>query len=909
VLAHHTHFNKDKDIDLSGLHSQADYLLPLFVFDERTMELSGLPGYERRGPEARTQNYGFWKTGGYRARYVAESVYDLRSRLREVGSDLVIRFGIPEVVVTNFVRAFQERGDEVEGVWLQKEMTHDEVQVETEMARMLQGTGVPMRFVHGKTLVHPADLPFEIGDTPDVFTPFRKRVESLPNMVRPCFRAPKTWKSVPPLPETPDYALDVSYEVDVDGLSPRPPQEQSQQEGQVSFHDILRYLIAPVSENGPPSKQLTAHQLQERHSASAFPLRGGESSALERLDWYFVRGKSADSSRWGKADPPPVARYKQTRNNLVGHSYSTKMSPFLSYGSISPRQIWEALDYHERKFGEDRNTYWVRFELLWRDYFFWVSEKYGDLLYKLGGFEERSDPRQAEQKLAAGWWKTWDPKSAPRDHHISRLLEGRTGIPFVDANIIELRESGFMSNRGRQNVASFLTKDLGYDWRIGAEFFQSHLIDYDPTSNYGNWQYVAGVGNDPRASRHFNVVKQAKDYDSHGEYVKLWIPALRNLHADFCQTPWLLDAEERRSYGLKTTQMDIAWDAYPAAPMIESDTWRKHYERKEGVGSKMFGNPQEKVKDGRPKRGGNKRNAGVPPPPPPTSHNQNGGVTPGAFALSGAGQGPKLGPRGTGAVGAQASPYPPLNIPGRVAAPLHEIPPMTSNASASSARSASPFGVVRPQQAGGAVAVPNALASLGGGVSSTAFVSQMGGLSLGNGLPRGNAQNAPGPRAPDYVSPAHQHAQVAQQPPPGISPASAPQQPQPGYTSRAAGGAGVFGRSSAGLHTPMGQMGRSSPSMNGPGTPSNGYAAFSALSTTNSAGSAGTATPPPGIHGHRQAPPQPHSAMQQQQGYPQQLQQRPMQTQQRQPPQQQRSADQQTSWRRGPSWPAGTSRD
>ncbi len=95
-------------------------------------------------------------------------------------------------------------------------------------------------------------------------------------------------------------------------------------------------------------------------------------------------------------------------------------------------------------------------------------------------------------------------------------------------------------NRGRQNVASFLSKDLGYDWRIGAEFFQSHLIDYDPTSNYGNWQYVAGVGNDPRASRQFNTIKQAKDYDSHGDYVKMWIPALRNLHADYVHTPWLL---------------------------------------------------------------------------------------------------------------------------------------------------------------------------------------------------------------------------------------------------------------------------------------------------------------------------------------------------------------------------------
>ncbi|CEH16977.1 deoxyribodipyrimidine photolyase [Ceraceosorus bombacis] len=667
----------------SALFSRADYLMPLYVFDERIIELSGLPGYERNGPEARTKNYGFWKTGGFRARFIAEAVYDLRSRLRAAGSDLVIRFGFPEVVVENFVKAFQARGDEVEGVWLQKEVTHDEEQLETQLQERLQGLNVPMRFVHGKTLVHPADLPFDISETPDVFTPYRKRVEEMKAaMVRPTLRPPERFKPLPPaLPETPDYSLDVSYEVDVDGLLARPPEDQAQTESQVSFLDILSYLLAPLSDSPTilsAGKPIASRQLlQQRHPASAFPNRGGESSALERLEWYFIRGKSADSSRWGRADPPPVARYKQTRNNLVGHAYSTKMSPFLAYGSISPRQIWEALDIHERQFGEDRNTYWVRFELLWRDYFFCVSEKYGDLLFKLEGFEGATDPRQAEKKLQPGWWKMWDPVKDGRENPVSRLLEGRTGIPFIDANITELRESGFMSNRGRQNVASFLTKDLGYDWRIGAEFYQGELIDYDATSNYGNWQYVAGVGNDPRASRQFNIIKQAKDYDSHGEFVKLWLPALRNLHPDFVHTPWLLNEDEKRSYGLKSTIMDISYDSYPGQPMVEEETWRKHYERKEGVGSKMFGNPQEKVKDGKVKRNGKRTMPTYP----------RGLTAPGSSGAPAL----KLGPSGTGAIGAQHGAHRP---PPGAALPAPRRYPLAGSAAfanASSTRSASPF--------------------------------------------------------------------------------------------------------------------------------------------------------------------------------------------------------------------------
>lgn len=592
-------------------------------------------------------------------------------------------------MVANIVHGFKQQGDEVEAVWMQKEMTSAEVGVEEEIEKRLKPMNTPVRYVHGKTLIHPSDLPFEISDTPDVFTPFRKRVEALgPSMVRPIYTPPSKFKPYPPaLPQTSDYAMDISYEVDVDGLMESVPESKPKDDSQVSFYDVLRYLLLPLNEaNFPPTLEGSA-LLQQRHHASAFPLRGGESSALERLEWYFIRGKSPDSNSWGKSDPPPVSRYKQTRNNLLGHSYSTKMSPFLAYGSISPRQIWEVLIHHESMHGEDQNIYWVKFELLWRDYFFFVAEKFGDLLFDLGGFELATDPPQAQKKLEPGWWKTWDPSTAGLAHEMTRMLEGRTGIPFIDANIRELRESGFISNRGRQNIASYVAHDLGYDWRIGAEFFQSYLIDYDPTSNYGNWAYVAGVGNDPRASRRFNIIKQAKDYDSHGDYVKTWLPCLRGLPADYVHTPWLLDAEERRRYGVKTSELTITMDTYPERPMTEDEGWKKHYERKEGVGSRMYGNPQEKVKDGRLKRHKRPASAAVPP--------GSGDVA--ALAGAGAGGG---GRRGSGALSTSAD-APPMGA-------FRTGPPMRSSLTGGIhtpphvPRSSSPFNRGMPRKGPGA---------------------------------------------------------------------------------------------------------------------------------------------------------------------------------------------------------------
>jgi deoxyribodipyrimidine photo-lyase len=102
-------------------------------------------------------------------------------------------------------------------------------------------------------------------------------------------------------------------------------------------------------------------------------------------------------------------------------------------------------------------------------------------------------------------------------------IDGQTGVDFVDANMLELKLTGFMSNRGRQNVASYLCNDLKIDWRYGAAYFEQQLIDYDVCSNWGNWAYLAGVGNDPRGNRYFNIEKQAQDYDKYKDYRKLWL--------------------------------------------------------------------------------------------------------------------------------------------------------------------------------------------------------------------------------------------------------------------------------------------------------------------------------------------------------------------------------------------------
>ncbi|RMF02899.1 MAG: DASH family cryptochrome, partial [Bacteroidetes bacterium] len=256
-------------------------------------------------------------------------------------------------------------------------------------------------------------------------------------------------------------------------------------------------------------------------SRAVLPFKGGETAGLERLRYYL----------W---DTDLVKTYKETRNGLIGSDYSSKLSPWLAQGCLSPKQVYHELKRYEAERGANKSTYWLFFELLWRDFFRLQAKKHGDRIFLRGGTKGEEIPGLRNDWRLFGRW-----------------LEGETGVPFIDANMRELNLTGFMSNRGRQNVASFLVKDLKVNWQMGAEYFESLLIDYDVASNWGNWNYVAGVGSDPRENRYFNIIKQAKRYDPQGDYVRLWVPELAELPSAYIHTPDQLQFAEQEAHKVK----------------------------------------------------------------------------------------------------------------------------------------------------------------------------------------------------------------------------------------------------------------------------------------------------------------------------------------------------------------------
>ena len=240
--------------------------------------------------------------------------------------------------------------------------------------------------------------------------------------------------------------------------------------------------------------------------------------------------------------------YKETRNGLLGADYSSKFSPWLAHGCLSPRYIFEEVKKYEAERKKNQSTYWLIFELIWRDYFRFVAKKYGNRIFLQSGIRNQNMEAKGSKRIFQKW------------------INGETGIPFIDANMIELKQTGFMSNRGRQNVASFLVKDLKINWTWGASYFESVLLDYDPCSNWCNWNYVAGVGNDPRENRYFNILSQAERYDPKGLYVKHWLPVLENVPNNFVHTPTDLPKNQQQSCDMR------AGTDYPL-PLVSFKKW------------------------------------------------------------------------------------------------------------------------------------------------------------------------------------------------------------------------------------------------------------------------------------------------------------------------------------------------
>ena len=178
-------------------------------------------------------------------------------------------------------------------------------------------------------------------------------------------------------------------------------------------------------------------------------------------------------------------------------------SPYLSIGCISPRYIYKKIKEHEEKTYESKYSYWIYFELLWRDFFHLVMKTSHNRLFLSSGLKN----------------KKFNYK--PKDKDFYDFFEGKSGVDIIDANIKELTTTGWLSNRNRQLVASFFIKNLGFNWLYLAKFFEKFLIDYNPASNYGNFAYQAFVGNDS-SYRVFDIYKQSNQYMGK-TYVKKWL--------------------------------------------------------------------------------------------------------------------------------------------------------------------------------------------------------------------------------------------------------------------------------------------------------------------------------------------------------------------------------------------------
>lgn len=207
-----------------------------------------------------------------------------------------------------------------------------------------------------------------------------------------------------------------------------------------------------------------------------------------------------------------VGEYDEIRDDLAADRTS-HLSHHLHFGCISPLEAAERLGARP---GGDA----IVRQLCWRDYYHQLTFNFPRITRD--DYRPRSDRWRDDEESFAAW------------------CEGQTGYPIVDAGMRQLRSEGWMHNRARMIVASFLTKHLGIDWRLGAGHFFTWLVDGDVPNNAGNWQWVAGTGTDTRPNRILNPLRQAARFDAAGDYVRRYVPELAELGASEIHEPWKL---------------------------------------------------------------------------------------------------------------------------------------------------------------------------------------------------------------------------------------------------------------------------------------------------------------------------------------------------------------------------------
>lgn len=377
------------------------------------------------------------------------------------------------------------------------------------------------------------DLPYRrLEEMSDVFTPHLKLVE------QKC-----TIRALLPTPTagalgTPSTAVlqtdqcSFTYLPTLEDLYRPLHVESESQSGQKVAADSTVSTTSPLSTATSTASIATATTASTGPGSAVLEFRGGESEALRRLEEWMWRDDN-------------LRNYFEIRNGMLGERYSSKLSPWLSLGCISPRFLAAEARRYEAERVANKSTYWLIWELCCRDFFHFQCQKYGSNIFLIGG----------ARRVHREWSRD--------ENKLARWKDGYTGVPIVDANMRELKATGWMSNRGRQIVASYLIFELGLDWRLGAEHFESLLIDHDVYSNWGNWNAMAGLTGG-RLNR-FNMSKQTRDYDPQGDYLRHWLPELKRMNAPQIFEPWMASTAELTRCGVVISLYDGVFSSNTAA--------------------------------------------------------------------------------------------------------------------------------------------------------------------------------------------------------------------------------------------------------------------------------------------------------------------------------------------------------
>ena len=391
--------------------------------------------------------YDFRKADIIRFKFLEQSLLNLQENLEHLGGHLIIGENSALETLPKLIEEFQ-----ITDIYGEEEYASEELNLIKTVKEKLPETN--FHFFWGKTLYHKDDIPFEIDKIPLTSKAYRIPAgkESQP---RKTFDTPKKLNAFKKAKST-------------------------------KF----------------PSYKIYGFTKKEYDAANPF-LKGGETLALERLQYYTFKSELLTGYRW-------------SRNKSEGLDYSSKFSPYLALGCISPRQIFEIVKEYEEKIKKNPSTWWLIFELVWRDYFTFKGMRFGDRIFVTKGYKNKDVV-----------WEN-DPDK------FKRWCNGTTGIPFIDAHMRQLNETGYMSNRGRVNCASYFVHDLNIDWTWGASYFESKLIDYDVSSNWMNWHMQAFE------IWYTNPVHQQNKYKAQ-DYIRKWIPELRDKNNIETLIPWEFD--------------------------------------------------------------------------------------------------------------------------------------------------------------------------------------------------------------------------------------------------------------------------------------------------------------------------------------------------------------------------------